>query len=454
MACLPLWEDRLGRTLKIVDKDDDPLHQPNICLPRVSPAEDPFYGLETFDGPGPWDRSTLEVEAGNLTGTPGAKKMITFYGNDYLNLSTHPAVRKAAAKAALVHGMGPRAPFMTCGHTDYHRLLEDTLAEMTKKDACVITPTGFAARIALLSALGNVASLTSAGRRPTREERIGIFADILNYPTIIDGLRLVEEQREADVFVYRHNDIDHLDELLSGCPAEKKVVYSESLFGINGDFAPILKLVELRKKHGYLFVVDEAHTILTCGRNGGGIGEVYGIQDQIDICIGTLSKATGCRVGFIACSEGWKKLIQARGQPFTFATSTPVPIIAACYAAVEVAKKESWRRGAVWSRVECSAMSPLVSLLVGSEQEAVNASRHMLECGFHVTAIRPPVVAPNACRLQLTLTSAHTSEDISRLLQVEWRPAALWGTSNDQMVCLPQCPEYTTSRPHPPSISI
>lgn len=116
---------------------------------------------------------------------------------------------------------------MTCGHTDYHRRLEGTLAEMTKKDACVITPTGFAANTALLSALGNIAFLTSAARRPTREERIAIFADVLSHPTIIDGLRLVEQQRYADVFVYRHNDTDHLDELLSGCPAEKKVVYCE-----------------------------------------------------------------------------------------------------------------------------------------------------------------------------------------------------------------------------------
>ena len=123
--------------------------------------------------------------------------------------------------------MGPRASSMISGHTDYHRLLESTLAEMTKKEACVITPTGFGANTAFLSALGSIASQTSAGRRPAKHEKIAIFSDALNHASIIDGLRLVERHQEANVFVYRHNDMKHLDELLSNCQAERKVVYTD-----------------------------------------------------------------------------------------------------------------------------------------------------------------------------------------------------------------------------------
>uniref|UniRef100_A0A1D1YZL5 serine C-palmitoyltransferase n=1 Tax=Anthurium amnicola TaxID=1678845 RepID=A0A1D1YZL5_9ARAE len=429
MAYSPLWEGLLGRALARVDRNDSHGHLPSICLTKPCPGEDPLADIETFDGPGPWDRAMVELgvqdtAASALKGQPVPKKAaIMFSGNDYLNLSSHPAVRKAAAKAALVYGMGPRASSMTCGHTDHHRLLEDCLAEMTKKDACVITPTGFAANTAFLTALGSVASLTAAGRKVDTRERIAIFADVLCHASVVDGLRLVERYREADIFVYRHNDMEHLDELLSKCPAEKKVVYTESLFSTQGDFAPLLELVELRKKHGLLVVVDDAQTILVCGRNGGGIAEVYGIQDQIDICVGTLSKATGCQGGFIACSKRWKKLIQRSGRPYIFTAAAPVPIVAACYAAVTVGKKESWRRQAVWSRVQefaaltrLPAVSPVISLVVGSEQAALSASRYMLQCGFHVAPIMSPAVAPDACRLQVTLTAAHTSEDVRRLV--------------------------------------
>uniref|UniRef100_A0A1D1Z7X0 serine C-palmitoyltransferase n=1 Tax=Anthurium amnicola TaxID=1678845 RepID=A0A1D1Z7X0_9ARAE len=421
-AVAGMWEDLVVRALSKVDKNDYMRFFPNICLPKTSPSEDPLADLETFDGPGPWDRTLLEVEVENPMDA-GRSKMLIFSGNDYLNLSSHPAVRKAAAKAAMVYGMGPRASSMISGHTDYHRMLEDTLAEMTKKEACAITPTGFAANTAFLSALGSIATLTAAGKRAAKHERIAIFSDALNHASIIDGLRLVERHQEADVFVYRHNDMKHLDELLSNCTVEKKVVYTDSLFSMEGDFAPMLELVELRKKHGFLFVIDDAHTTLVCGKNGGGIAEVYGIEDQIDICIGTLSKATGSLGGFIACSKKWKKLIQGRGRPYIFTTAAPLPVVAASYAAVTVAKKEAWRRQAVWSKVQefatltkFPATSPIISLVVGTEQAALNASKHMLECGFHVTAIRPPAVAPNACRLRITLTAAHTSEDLTRLV--------------------------------------
>ncbi|MQL99330.1 hypothetical protein Taro_032051 [Colocasia esculenta] len=423
-----MWDELTVRAVAIVDKHNYFSHLPKICVPKPCPAEDPLADIETFDGPGPWDRTLLDVEvenplAGVAEGEPPRKKVIIFSGNDYLNLSSHPAVRKATAKAALAYGMGPRASSMISGHTNYHRLLEDTLAELTKKEACVITTTGFAANNAFLAALGSIASLTCVGKRPAKHEKIAIFSDGLNHASIIDGLRLVVAHQEADVFVYRHNDMKQLDELLSKCQVEKKVVYTDSLFSMEGDFAPLLELVELRKKHGFLFVIDDAHTTLVCGKNGGGIAEVYGVEDQVDICIGTLSKAPGCLGGFIACSKKWERLIRGRGRPYIFTTACPLPVVAACYAAVTVAKKEEWRRQAMWSRVrEFSALtnypasSPIISLVVGTEEAALNASKHMLECGFHVTAIRTPAVPPNACRLRVTLTAAHTTEDIRRLV--------------------------------------
>ncbi|CAA6664590.1 unnamed protein product [Spirodela intermedia] len=399
-----MWEEWVVRAFARVD-NNFLSYLPKVCLAKPSAEEDPLADVETFDGPGPWDRTLLE------DGEPARNRMLLFSANDYLNLSTHPAVRKASAKAALAFGMGPRSSAMASGQTEYHRRLENVLAEMHKKEACVVTPTGFAANTAFLAALGAVATHNAASRRPAAHEKIAVFSDALNHASIIDGLRMMERHNQAVVSVYRHSDMQHLDELLSNCPVQRKVVITDSLFSMEGDFAPMLDLVQLRKKHRFLFVIDEAHTAFVCGRNGGGIGEVYGIEDQIDIIVGTLSKAGGCLGGFVACSQKWSNLVRTTGRPYIFTTASPLPVIAGAYAAVTVARKEAWRRQALWNRVQefaaltkHPATSPILSLV------------HMLERGFHIIAVRPPAVAPDACRLRVTLTSGHSSEDVRRLV--------------------------------------
>eukprot|EP00261_Vitis_vinifera_P036253 XP_019077496.1 PREDICTED: 8-amino-7-oxononanoate synthase isoform X2 [Vitis vinifera] len=318
--------------------------------------------------------------------------------------------------------MGPRGSALVCGYTNYHRLLESCLADLKKKEDCLLCPTGFAANMALMVALGSVSSLLSADQKPLKDERVAIFSDALNHASIIDGIRLAERQGSAEIFVYRHCDMPHLNELLSSCTLEKKVVVTDSLFSMDGDFAPMAELAKLRKKHGFLLVIDDAHGTFVCGKNGGGVAEEFNCESDVDICVGTLSKAAGCHGGFIACSKRWKQLILSRGRSFIFSTAMPVPVVAATLAAVIVAKKEKWRRVAIWNRVrDFRALtgipigSPIISLIVGSEERALQASRHLLKSGFHVTAIRPPTVPPNSCRLRVTLTSVHTTEDVKKL---------------------------------------
>lgn len=351
------------------------------------------------------------------------RKLVLFSGNDYLGMSAHPSVAKAAAKAVEEHGMGPRGSALICGYTNYHSLLEASLAELKKKEGCLLCPTGFSANMAFMSALGSVSSLLVVGRKPSKDERVAVFSDALNHASIIDGIHLAERQQEVEVFVYRHCDMAHLDALLSSCKMGKKVVITDSLFSMDGDIAPMPRLVELRRKHRFLLAIDDAHATLVCGENGGGIPEVFGCENDVDICIGTLSKAVGCQGGFIACSTKWRQLIQSRGRSFIFSTSIPVPIAAAAHASLVVARKEKWRRREIWRRVDdfnsltnLSITSPIISIVVGSEESALIANRHMLKSGFHVTAIRPPTVPPNSCRLRITLTAAHTADDIRSLV--------------------------------------
>ncbi|KAM7491762.1 hypothetical protein LguiA_034683 [Lonicera macranthoides] len=423
-------------------------HKPTPIEPNNAHNLDEY---QVFDELREWDRASVEVEIAESTfqrwveDIPSSgddlvfsdgeeadnkvgefpkkfKKLLLFSGNDYLGLSSHPAVAKAAAKAVQEHGMGPRGSALICGYTNYHRLLESCLADLKKKEDCLLCPTGFSANMAFMTAVGNVSSLLSADEKPLKDKSIAIFSDALNHASIIDGIRLAERQRSVQVFVYRHCDMSHLNGLLSNCTVKKKIVVTDSLFSMDGDFAPMTELVKLRKKHGFLLVIDDAHGTFVCGKNGGGVAEEFNCETDVDICIGTLSKAAGCHGGFIACSKRWKQLIQSRGRAFIFSTSTPVPVAAAAHAAVMVAKKEKWRRRAIWNRVlDFRALtgipitSPIISLIVGSEEKSLQASRYLLRSGFHVSAIRPPTVPPNLCRLRVTLSAAHTMEDLKKL---------------------------------------
>ncbi|RVW30510.1 8-amino-7-oxononanoate synthase [Vitis vinifera] len=466
-----------------------------------------------------------------------SRDLLLFSGNDYLGLSSHPTIGKAAAKAAREHGMGPRGSALVCGYTNYHRLLESCLADLKKKEDCLLCPTGFAANMALMVALGSVSSLLSADQKPLKDERVAIFSDALNHASIIDGIRLAERQGSAEIFVYRHCDMPHLNELLSSCTLEKKVVVTDrrlgkwietwkqtlrpecllldskisflflrilgtqmrhhgnmrksykekkwyngeviqdiqcfkglkcghglisclkfwriiilslsllhsipvwigcnypkilssygnmSLFSMDGDFAPMAELAKLRKKHGFLLVIDDAHGTFVCGKNGGGVAEEFNCESDVDICVGTLSKAAGCHGGFIACSKRWKQLILSRGRSFIFSTAMPVPVVAATLASYALNRLTA----TVYDMTVASAFIVACFLLLTNNYDLAAAvivakrrngaelqsgTEHLLKSGFHVTAIRPPTVPPNSCRLRVTLTSVHTTEDVKKL---------------------------------------
>ncbi|XP_060958447.1 8-amino-7-oxononanoate synthase isoform X2 [Cannabis sativa] len=438
---------QLLRSLRPIYLRNEPQHPTNTTSSKSS-FEDEF---QVFDEMHPWDRSSVEIQisdatfqnwvhhissSGDEADSSGHvladsetgecprlfKKLLLFSGNDYLGLSSHPTIGKAAAKAALKHGMGPRGSALICGYTNYHRLLESCLADLKKKEDCLLCPTGFAANMAVMVTLGNVSSLLASGSKPLQHERVAIFSDAFNHASIIDGIRLAQRQSSVEVFIYRHCNMTHLNTLLSSCTLKKKVVVTDSLFSMDGDFAPMTELVKLRKKHRFLLVIDDAHGTFVCGQNGGGVAEEFNCEKDIDICVGTLSKAVGCHGGFIACSKKWKQLIQSRGRSFIFSTASPVPIVAASHAGVIVARKETWRRKAIWERVQdfrnltgIPIMSHIISLIIGSEEKALEASQHLLRSGFHVTAIRPPTVPPNSCRLRVTLSAAHTRNDLVSL---------------------------------------
>jgi 8-amino-7-oxononanoate synthase len=347
----------------------------------------------------------------SLAERSGTRTVKLFCLNDYLGLSAHPAVREAAASAARLYGSGPRSSPLAGGYTCYHRDLELALADLKSTEDCLLFPTGFAANLAVASAAG------------TLRDKLTIFSDELNHASIVDGVRMARHSG-ATVHVYRHSDMVHLEQLLADCPlGQCKLVITDSLFSMDGDFADLQQLAVLKARHDFLLAVDEAHATLVCGATGGGATEMAGVEAVVDLHVGTLSKAFGCLGGFVACSRQWKELLVNKGRTQVFSTALPVPIVAAAQAALKAAADEPWRRARVWAlaarvgvALDVQAESPIIPIQLGTEVATVQASAGLLRRGVYVPAIRPPTVPVGTSRLRVSLSAGHSDADVVELI--------------------------------------
>ncbi len=352
--------------------------------------------------------------------------MVSFASNDYLGLSAHPAVVAAAQQALTRWGAGSGASRLVTGSRPIHSELERELAAWKGTEAAVCFPTGFAANLGVLSTLGGPG--------------VRILSDELNHASIIDGCRL---SRSA-LAVYRHRDMAHLAELLAdGATATPipTIVVTDSVFSMDGDIAPLDDLVTLCQRHNALLILDEAHAVLGPnlptdprrdkgggtggrGREGGG---AHGVQGGTVVRVGTLSKTLGSLGGFVAASRDIVDLIVNRARSYIFSTAPTPADAAAALAALRIVRSAegaalTGRLAALIERISEAGFappghpSPIIPIVLGSEQAALNASAALLQEGLWVPAIRPPTVPVGTSRLRVTLSAAHTDEDVSRLL--------------------------------------
>ncbi len=340
----------------------------------------------------------------------GADLDLTLYStNDYLGLSHHPRLREAVAGAADSMGMGPRGSPLICGYTTHHEALEEELAELEETEATLLFPTGFAANLAVMSSLSS--------------PEAAIFSDELNHASIIDGCRLAK-RGGATLKVYDHADPDDLQHQLETCDAKRKVIVTDSVFSMEGDLAPLPELVELKRRHDALLIVDEAHGTLVFGERGAGAAEHLGVNEAIDVNIGTLSKAFGSLGGFASTSDDLKHWILNKGRSYVYSTAPPLPVIEASRASLKIGRDEPEIQETLWRHVERlgdaldrDPDSPIVPVIFGDEESALAASRELLERGIHATAIRPPTVPEGTSRIRFALSAAHTDDDIDYLIE-------------------------------------
>ena len=322
---------------------------------------------------------------------------VSFASNDYLGLTRHPSVVAAAAAALERWGTGAGSARLVAGSRSVHTELEAELAAWKGEEAAVLFPTGYAANLGVLDVLG--------GREVT------VFSDERNHASIIDGCRL----SRADVEVYRHGHVEQLADMVDcACGKDRRVVVvTDTVFSMDGDVAPVETLAAICARRGALLVVDEAHAVL------GPDPDLRGVDH---LRVGTLSKTLGSLGGFVAGSRALVDLLVNRARPFVFTTALPPADAAAALAALRVLCSPEGaalvnRLRAHVERMQPDHPSPIIPVFLGGEHQALAAAAALYERGLLVPAIRPPTVPPGTSRLRVSLSAAHSDEQVSALIE-------------------------------------
>jgi 8-amino-7-oxononanoate synthase len=330
--------------------------------------------------------------------------------NDYLNLSRDPRVIEASCRAARDFGTGARSSRLMSGNLEVHEALEAAIARATGKETCLIFGSGFLANLGILTAL--------LGRGDT------CFADRLNHASLVDGMRF----SQAKFFRYKHNSPQDLHNLMQNNPIRgRALVVSDSVFSMDGDIAVIPSLVELAREYDALSVIDEAHAFGIMGREGGGWSSLLPAELKPDIVVGTLSKALGSYGGFVACSRLVRSFLINRARSFIFSTALPPAAAAAALESLRIVSEEKILGVALMRRVEHfhgklreagvtlpACMSQILPIPIGDNNRAVRIAKRLREQGIVVTAIRPPTVPERTARLRLSVSLAHTIEELDK----------------------------------------
>ena len=344
---------------------------------------------------------------------------INFCSNDYLGLAEDARVAEAMADAARRLGAGSGASHLVSGHCAEHEALEREVAEFIGRERALVFSTGYMANLGVLGAL--------ADRRDL------LIADELNHASLIDAARLV---RSPQNLRYAHADAAAARALLDEHTPTVKTngggafVITDGVFSMDGDVAPLPALAAAAAQHEAWLIVDDAHGIGVIGATGRGSCELHSLgTSEVPILVGTFGKAFGTFGAFVAGDADVIELLLQRARSYIYTTALPPAVAAATRRALEIVQVESWRRQHVQSLVErfrsgarqrglqlVDSTTPIQPLILGTEEKALTASAQLAEAGYRVTAIRPPTVPAGTARLRVTLSAAHTPEQVDGLL--------------------------------------
>lgn len=346
--------------------------------------------------------------------TIGGKDYISFSSNNYLGLANNPKVKESAISAIKLYGCGAGASRLIVGTMELHTKLEERIAQFEGKPAAILFCSGYVANV------GVITSLVGPGD--------AIILDHFNHASIVDAARL----SGAKLLAYPHKDMKKLEGILKRYKDfRKRLIVTDTVFSMDGDFAPLPDIVGLAKKYDVMTMVDEAHATGVIGVNGRGVSEHFGVAKDIDVIMGTLSKAVGSLGGFVVGSQELVSYLHNKARSFIYTTALPPAVCAASITSFDIISGEPELREKFWERVDIvkkglqrsgfdlmDTESHIIPVLVGSEKTVMEMSRYLYENGVLAAGIRTPTVPKNTARLRITIMVTHTRKDITKLLSI------------------------------------
>jgi glycine C-acetyltransferase len=358
--------------------------------------------------------------------TIDGKPVINLSSNNYLGLTTHRGLRKAAAAAIKSHGVGSGAVRTIIGTMDIHMALEEQIARFKHTEACVVFQSGFTANAGTVQAILGEGDL--------------IVSDELNHASIIDGGRLSKAERK----IFRHKDLNHCEEILKETAGGngRKLLITDGVFSMDGDIAPLPQLCDLAEKYNCIMMVDDAHASGVLGKGGRGTVDHFGMHGRVDVQVGTLSKAVGSLGGYVCGSRDLIEFLYHRARPFLFSTSHPPSVTATCQAAFALLDSAEGEKliQKLWVNTKFfkkrlkklgfntgMSESPITPIIVGDAALAHEFSRQLFDEGLFAQSIGYPTVAKDKARIRTIVTATHKRKDLEAALDILDRVAKRLG---------------------------
>ncbi|WP_210610014.1 glycine C-acetyltransferase [Priestia flexa] len=353
----------------------------------------------------------IESEQGSKVQING-QTLIQLSSNNYLGLTSHPKMKSAAIEAVQKYGAGTGSVRTIAGTFSMHEALEKKLAKFKHTEAALVFQSGFTTNQGVLSSI------------LTNEDVV--ISDELNHASIIDGIRLTKAARK----VYKHVNMEDLERALKESKDyRKRIIVTDGVFSMDGNIAPLPKIVELAEQYDALVMVDDAHASGVLGENGRGTVNHFGLDGRVHIQVGTLSKAVGVLGGYIASSQTLIDYLIHKGRPFLFSTSHPPAVTAACSAAIDVLLEEPelietlWENTAFFKKGLSElgfdigySETPVTPVIIGDEVLTHKFSEKLAKAGVFAQGIAFPTVAKGKARIRTIVTAQHTKDELTAAL--------------------------------------